>query len=591
MAASNMNIYCLFRLFPIFHDPIIEMVNEVITMHDIKSTQGNLFNNIVFKIFVCLSFCLVIATILINVIFFLVQEHNVQEQQLNHNRDMAKLFAENINIGVFSGSVDLLKKPMQSLLHQPNILSICIYDERFNILLSGQSEKFPPVEEMSACRTAQGGNESFHNESNRSVVFQEPVFIRRSTSPEEELFFEMEDSGFNHPVGYVEIRVSKIQLLGHKHFLAQMAGITVIFLAILLPLTFIVVNRITAPLRKLLLRIRKQLNSDAAQGNDLDLLNNTFSSMLQELDGAFKIINTYKENLEDQVEKRTAELLCINRNLSTTLDELRQTQMQLIHSEKMASLGVLSTGLAHEINNALTWIKASIFPLNNGISELLKHETHHPENSLNKTEHEKLLRKLINHIDTGSNRIAALIRDLMTFARPGTGTRKWTNINKELEVTLNLLISEYKTRIEIRKSFAPLQEILSSGSQISQVFFNVILNGIQSIQDTGYIHVSTAMEKDLVIITCGDNGCGIDPRILPNIFDPFFTTKEAGKGTGLGLGICKSIIKEHKGEIRVESEVGKGTTVTIALPVFSYAADLLDSKCRKTDKSVANSDV
>ena len=189
---------------------------------------------------------------------------------------------------------------------------------------------------------------------------------------------------------------------------------------------------------------------------------------------------------------------------------------------------------------------------------------------------EHSLAELVQYINTGVQRITLLIKDLMTFARPGRGTRHLVDLHQELEMTLRLLNIEARDQldVQIRKEFHAIPSISCHGSQISQVFLNILINAVQAIQQKGYIRIVTGMEGDRVCVTIEDNGCGIAPEVLPKIFDPFFTTKDVGSGTGLGLGICYSIIREHGGEIRVTSQLGQGTKFYILLPIANNTGDM-----------------
>ncbi|EKD38073.1 MAG: Sensor protein [uncultured bacterium] len=340
------------------------------------------------------------------------------------------------------------------------------------------------------------------------------------------------------------------------------------FLAILLPLTFVIVNESTRPLKELLSRLRSKLPPRNGKTNDIDSLDHTFNTMLSELEDAFKTIESLKNHLEKKVEERTEELQRINTNLEKTVVELKAAQMQLIHSEKMAGLGLLATGLAHEINNSLVLIKGSFYPLRKAI-EYLQASCRRGSHAGPQDTAETTVAELFQHIDTGVFRITSLLTDLMTFARPGISTRKLIDVNNELEMTLRLLNVVSGKEITFIKEFSPVHPVLCHEGQIAQVFFNILLNAIQAIEKEGCIRISTAALDDCIVIVFTDNGRGIEPELLEKIFDPFFTTKETGSGTGLGLSICYAIINEHGGKIDVTSEIGKGTVFTIKLPQYS----------------------
>lgn len=509
------------------------------------------------RIFLSLAIGMILSVMAINFVFFKLQERRMEEHFTLHGQSLAKLSAHNVQLGVFAGSPELLELPVESLLQHPDIVAVTITDAAGKTIIA--REVLPP-----ATLPADPG-----------VVFREPVLTRVSTTPEDDLYFDRSGRVTVREIGRVEIRLSARQLIeGRNEFVVQSVVVGIVFLVIILPLTFFVVNASTRPLRRLLLRVKSQMGETGSRSGDIDLLDKTFNSLLDELETSFRTINSLRENLELKVAQRTAELQNSKARLEKTLAELKQAQMQLVHSEKMASLGLLATGLAHEINNALTLIAGSLFPLEKAARQLVGNR---PATTEEHGEAEKLLDQLIKHINTGVQRITSLVRDLMTFARPGKGPRHLVDLNRELEMTLSLLnINAGGTlQVAVRKDFSPLQPVRCHGSQIAQVFLNILLNAVQAIEQKGYGHIdiATAMDGDSVRITIEDNGCGIAPEVLPRIFDPFFTTKEVGRGTGLGLGICYAIIHEHRGDIRVSSRLGQGAKFTITLPVPADAGE------------------
>jgi signal transduction histidine kinase len=296
----------------------------------------------------------------------------------------------------------------------------------------------------------------------------------------------------------------------------------------------------------------------------MELLDSTFDALIEEVEEAFDTINHLRENLELKVRKRTEELERSNQNLQNTIMELQQTQMQLVQSEKMASLGLIATGFGHEINNALNYISGAIVPLNSLCRKIVKNAN--KGECISKND-EKQIEILLDYTETGVKRISSFVRDIMSFARPVETTYRPVNINKELDTAIRLLSLKKNGDISVKTNFGDLKRYPAFSSQLGQVFLNILLNARQAIKNQGTITITTrASEKNITIIV-EDDGCGIEAEILPSIFDPFFTTKKPGKGTGLGLGICRTIVKKYGGEITVESEAGKGTSFTITLPL------------------------
>jgi two-component system NtrC family sensor kinase len=234
------------------------------------------------------------------------------------------------------------------------------------------------------------------------------------------------------------------------------------------------------------------------------------------------------------------------------LAKLEQTQAQLIQSEKMASLGLLAGGVAHEINNPLTVIR--------GRTELM----------LASTPGDAPVRKSLDLVLTESDRIAKIVRGLLDFSREH-GSREMTliNLNHVVEQTLELTSHIMKVEnVEIVTELeAELPMVLANAGRLQQVFMNVAVNALQAMPQGGKLHVRTWPGETRVHVSFADTGCGIPEDVLPRIFEPFFTTKAEGEGTGLGLAVSHGIMKAHGGDINIHSVAGEGTVVTIDLPV------------------------
>jgi len=265
-----------------------------------------------------------------------------------------------------------------------------------------------------------------------------------------------------------------------------------------------------------------------------------------------------KDNLEQKVLERT--------------QELREKQIQLIQSEKMAALGNLVAGVAHEINTPMGALKSN----NDLFIRMVKKLK---ENLENNKELEKLsnipeLSKYFNNFEqlsevnkTASERIVKIINSLRNFARLDQAEKDHVDIHEGLESTLTLVNHEIKNRIEVIRDYGTLPKIHCYPNQINQVFMNILVNASQAISENGKITINTSQEENYAVIVISDTGKGISESNLKKIFDPGYTTKGVGVGTGLGLSIVHQIIEEHKGRIIVESEVGIGTTFRIYLPL------------------------
>ncbi len=267
--------------------------------------------------------------------------------------------------------------------------------------------------------------------------------------------------------------------------------------------------------------------------------------------------------------------------------KLKKAEEQLIEVNKMAALGQLTAGVAHEINNPVNFIYTGISSLKKNINALLSITTQYdslqtPEDFLEKKPHISRQKKQIDYelvlddinglmdsIKNGANRTTEIVKSLQAFSREDKIRFQRTNIHTGIDATLHLLKKEVIDKVVIEKKYSEnLEEIECFPGQLNQVFLNILLNAIQAIPEKGIITISTKQEGQQIVIAIKDNGPGIPTKVLARIFEPFFTTKEVGKGTGLGLSICYNIIKKHNGEIKVDSHLGKGTTFLIILPIY-----------------------
>jgi signal transduction histidine kinase len=269
------------------------------------------------------------------------------------------------------------------------------------------------------------------------------------------------------------------------------------------------------------------------------------------------------------------------KELENTLNKLTQTQTKLVQSEKMASLGILTSGIAHEINNPVNFINSGIqgmHKINQNILKILgayreKYNQQDTNSEINELEKQLNLpfllessEKLINNIQTGVDRTVSIINSLRAFARSDEEEKKPVNLHENIDLALTILYNQYKYKIEIIKDYGDLPKIKCYPGKMNQVFMNILTNAIQAIPEKGTITISTSLVDNFVHISIKDTGLGIPANVRNKIFDPFFTTKEVGKGTGMGLSIVFSIISEHNGFIDVFTEIEKGTEFLIKLP-------------------------
>ncbi|MBN2420044.1 MAG: response regulator [Deltaproteobacteria bacterium] len=283
--------------------------------------------------------------------------------------------------------------------------------------------------------------------------------------------------------------------------------------------------------------------------------------------------------------------------------ERKAIEAQLRQSDKMASIGQLAAGVAHEINNPTGFVSSNLNTLSVYIKDYNALITRY-RNLINKMEQDRQIIKyteqiqdiralegkmdiefliddvasLIEESCEGTERIKKIVQDLKDFAHPGEDKPQYSNINKCIESTLNIVWNELKYKVQIKKDYGTLPEILCFSQQLNQVFANIFVNAAQAINDEGEISIKTCLSGQEIEVIISDTGTGIPEENLSKIFDPFFTTKEVGKGTGLGLNVAYNIIKKHNGEISVKSTEGQGTMFRILLPVNNTEGSLNSGK-------------
>ncbi len=276
-----------------------------------------------------------------------------------------------------------------------------------------------------------------------------------------------------------------------------------------------------------------------------------------------------------------------NKELTKSNTSLKEAQRQLIQSEKMASLGQLAAGIAHEINNPCgfvtnnlqtmteyTTVYKQLFELMNDLINDLDKKNYPVLGKIQSISEEEdfpfILEDAFQLLDEsidGTNRIKKIVQELRNFARTDNKEFELANINTSIEDALRLTWNELKYNCEIEKELDSLPDILCRADQLTQVFVNLFVNASHAISDHGKIKIISSLENDHIIVTVSDTGAGITEENISKLFDPFFTTKDVGKGTGLGLAISFNIIEEHGGIITVDSILGDGTCFSIRLPI------------------------
>ena len=329
--------------------------------------------------------------------------------------------------------------------------------------------------------------------------------------------------------------------------------------------------------------ITEQKEAEAAlrlAHSDLELLVKKRTAQLAEANRLLELDIREREAIESELIRRNNDLTELN-------SKLYAAQEQLIQSEKLASIGQLAAGVAHEINNPIGYIFSNFSSLEKYIAQLFEMIAAYEQieqhitasaavgviESLKDTIELEFLKQdipdLMAQSKEGIGRVRKIVQDLKDFSRTDSNQEwQWSNLHDGINSTLNIVAGEIKYRADVIKEYGDIPAIECLSSQINQVLMNLIVNAAHAIDgERGTITIKTSSDKNFVYISVADNGSGIATENISKIFDPFFTTKPVGKGTGLGLSLSYGIIKRHHGQITVESEPGKGTKFSIMLPI------------------------
>ncbi|MEX2468202.1 MAG: ATP-binding protein [Pseudohongiellaceae bacterium] len=299
-----------------------------------------------------------------------------------------------------------------------------------------------------------------------------------------------------------------------------------------------------------------------------------------------------RERAETLLELRSKELFETSESLSNATQTLNTQQTQLVQQEKLASIGLLAAGIAHEINNPIGFIKSNLQTLEEYLSlvnmlfdrfkSVADKADADPEGMDYRAEMDGMIALAREHdlafvirdsLDSireslsGAERVQEIINNLKDFSRVDSENRRLCDLNEVIDSTLKLLANEVKYNCRIEKAYGKLPAIYGCNSQLNQIFLNIMINAIHAMGSGGTLTIRTEADAEQVHVHFIDTGPGIDEKDLPQIFDPFFTTKEIGMGTGLGLYVSHGIVKKHRGSIRAENEADGGAHFIVSLPV------------------------
>lgn len=374
-------------------------------------------------------------------------------------------------------------------------------------------------------------------------------------------------------VGFYSEPVVKIYL---DILMENMGAMVVIFIFIGFFLANLIANILIKPINTLILSLKKAKGDfshrlEATNYLEINRLIESYNEMAASLEKLY-------QSMEQLVKERTSEL-------EQAYTELKNTQAMMVHSEKMKSLGELVAGITHEINNPVNFIYGNLIHLNNYSKDLIEIIDKFGEFEGDLTpEHKQKVEALKENIDyeflksdlpdlirscqEGTERTKNIILDLKNFSRLEEAVINSVDLPREIDTTLNILHNKFKNKITVHKEYADnLPNIEGYGGQLNQVFMNILDNAAFAIKEKGDVWIRIKNEGNHVKLEFEDNGCGMDQKVADKVFDPFFTTKPVGQGTGLGMAISYKVIKNHKGNITISSEEGKGTKFTITLPI------------------------
>ncbi|OGO79259.1 MAG: hypothetical protein A2Y23_01400 [Clostridiales bacterium GWB2_37_7] len=377
----------------------------------------------------------------------------------------------------------------------------------------------------------------------------------------------------NNEIGSITVRVNPEYLLGIVVPLL-MAIIIISFLALIISniLSRFLVIPIITPLKQLETKVKAIAEGDQETAVNTQIILKKplreIESLADSTNGIMKKLKGYNEMLENQkgaLESQNAELEAQNEELLESKLEIQKQQAQLVQSEKMASVGLLTAAIAHEINTPIGAINSNVQIEDMILNELVNNSNGQPEEELN-----LMLRQLKEANDINlmaCSRIIEIIKSLKSFSRLDQADFQEANINDGIKSVLVLTNNLLKRRITVHEKFGDIPLLRCFPGQLNQVFMNIIVNASQAIEDEGEIFIETYHKEGYIYITIQDTGAGIKEENISKLFDPGFTTKGVGVGLGLGLYISYNIIQKHRGAITVVSELGKGAKFTVKIPI------------------------
>ncbi len=321
--------------------------------------------------------------------------------------------------------------------------------------------------------------------------------------------------------------------------------------------------------------------AEAAYYFEQQAADNNVATLLDAMHRLYHVVSLQNQALANANQGLEAKVVERTRELSASLKMVESAQNQLLQSEKMAAVGQLAAGVAHEINNPIGFVTSNLGTLKSYVQNLLELIAAHEAAAAGDAARLAQVRQavdidylredivaLMTESSDGLERVRKIVQDLKDFSHVDEAEWQDANLNAGLDSTLNVVSNEIKYKAEVIKEYAQLPLVRCIPGQLNQVFMNLLVNAAQAIEKRGTITVRTGVKDGKVCITVSDTGCGMTSEVAKRVFEPFYTTKPVGKGTGLGLSLAYDIIvKKHSGRIDVDSTPGRGTTFTISLPL------------------------
>jgi signal transduction histidine kinase len=544
------------------------------------------------KFVLTISFLILATSVILSGFLIKRQSLLIQRELEKRGESMVRNLAHNSEYGVLVENKSLLLNLMEGLHQEEEVVYILIQDKWSKILADWyRSEEFRKTQlriwpENQNILPAMSSKEYFVSNGMEFYNFSCPVRTTRVERSKEEVGLLLEGNPdlitTKKEIGVAQIGMSLQNMRGE---IAEMQNIVVMLTALVVVtgilLTVFLVNLFIRPVKRLMRATEKIASGDLSHKvevttkDEIGTLASSFNRMTVSLKESRQKIEEYNRTLENKVKERTAEL-------ENALKSLKETQAQLIQVEKMVAVGQLAAGVAHELNNPLGGIL--------GYSQFALEKINQKGFSQLTREDNAVFLQYLKDIEQQTKRCRSIIQSLLKFSR---ASRK-----EEFELTdIGTIIKETLvfTKHQILKNKVSLVERVADSlppinghpGQLQQVFTNLILNAIQAMPQGGTLTVASRAVEDsrMVEVSFTDTGEGIEKQNLDKVFEPFFTTKKVGEGTGLGLSVSYGLIKNHSGEIKVESKKGEGTTFTVILPV---ADKTVAASCSVKEELAAN---